>query len=249
MSTDGYEGFDTARLLDMFVELAKATPTLYSEWPKALLSGLSERVRRSPERDAKVAKLRSLAKAIVTRNPVAAVRLLLEDDNLDVRAWATGQLIAVDPEWARASWSGLNAGLKTREVLAQRARAREKPPFGPPIESLSDDELVARFEQLGEREDATRFLDCIGDAKDMDLRNEIVGQTLDAMRALKARGLLEQLLPLLDSDKVAVQFEAALACMRIAPEKATAVLERIVASQNPDFLGQAGGALNRWRAY
>ena len=248
MSTDGYEGFDTARLLDMFVELAKATPTLYSEWPKALSSDLAERISRSPERDAKVAKLRSLAKAIVTREPVAAVRLLLEDDNLDVRAWATGQLVAVDPEWARASWSGLNAGLKTREVLAQRALARQKPPFGPPIETLSDDALVARFEELGEREDATQFLDCIGDAKDMDVRNEIVGQALDAMRALKARGLLERLLPLLDSDKVAVRYEAALACMRIAPEKATAVLERIVASQNPDFLGQAGSALNRWRA-
>jgi HEAT repeat protein len=247
MSTDGYEGFNTAQLLDMFVELAKATPTLYSEWPKAFSSGLCERVRRSPERDAKVAKLRSLAKAIAMREPVAAVRLLLEDDNLDVRAWATGQLVAVDPEWARASWAGLNAGLKTRKVLAQRALARQKPPFGPPLETLSDDQLVARFEELGEREEATQFLDCIGDSKDMDIRNAIVHQTLDAMRALKARGLLEQLLPLLDSDKVAVRYEAALACMRIEPEKATAVLERIVASQNPNYLGQAQEAINRWR--
>jgi hypothetical protein len=142
------------------------------------------------------------------------------------------------------------SGLKTRDVLAQRALARQKPPFGPPIETLSDDELVARFKELGEREDATQFLDCIGDSKDMDIRNVIVHQTLDAMRALKARGLLERLLPLLDSDKVAVRYEAALACMRIASasEKATAVLEAIVASQNPDYLGQAGDALNRWRA-
>ncbi len=81
----------------------------------------------------------------------------------------------------------------------------------------------------------------------MDIRNEIVGQALDAMRALKARGLLERLLPLLDSDKVAMRYEAALACVRIAPEKATAVLEKIVASQNPDYLGQAQQALNRWR--
>jgi HEAT repeat protein len=191
--------------------------------------------------------VRPLAAVIVARAPVAEVRRLLEDEDPDVRAWAAGALIAVDPEWATASMSGLMAGLKTREVLAQRARARQKPPFGPPIESLSDDELVTRFEELGEREEATRFLDCIGDSKDMDVRNEIVGQTLDAMRALKARGLLERLLPLLDSGKVAVRYEAALACMRIAPAKATAVLETIVASQNPDYLGQAGDALKCWR--
>ena len=248
MSADSYEGFDTAQLLDMFVEWAKAMPTIYSEWPEALLSGPSEKVRRSPERNAKIAEVRPLAAAIIARRPVVEVRRLFEDENPDFRAWATGALIAVDPEWATASQAGLMSGLKTRDVLAQRALARQKPPFGPPIDTLSDDELVARFEELGEREDATQFLDCIGDSKDMDIRNAIVHQTLDAMRALKARGLLERLLPLLDSDKVAVRYEAALACMRIAPEKATAALEAIVASQNPDYLGQAGDALNRWRA-
>jgi hypothetical protein len=248
MSADGYDGVETAKLIEMFVEAAKSTPTIYSEWPEALRSGPSEKVRPSPERTAKIAKMRPIAAAIVARKPVAEVRRLFEADNPDVRAWATGMLAAVDGEWATASLSGLMASLKTRQVLAQRALAREKPPFGPPIETLSDDELVARFEELGEREDATQFLDCIGDAKDMDIRNEIVGQTLDAMRALKARGLLERLLPLLDSDKVAVRFETALACMRITPERATAVLERIVASQNPDYLGEAGSALNRWRA-
>ena len=35
--------------------------------------------------------------------------------------------------------------------------------------------------------------------------------------------------------------------MRVAPRKATAALERIVASQNPDDLGEAGSALKRWR--
>jgi len=248
MSGNGYEGVATARLIQMFVDAAKSTPTVYSEWPEALQLGPSDKVKASPARAASTAKMRPIAAAIVARKPVAEVRRLFEDDNPDVRAWATGMLIAVDPEWARASLTGLIEGLKPRDVLAQRVLARQKPPFGPPIETLSDDELVARFKELGEREDATQFLDCIGDPKDMDVRNEIVGQALDAMRALKARGLLERLLPLLDSDKVAVRYEAALACMRIAPEKATAVLERIVASQNPDYLGQAGSALNRWRA-
>jgi hypothetical protein len=247
MSGNGYENLSTAQLLEMFVGWAKGVPSIYSEWRQALQSGPSEKVRRSPERDAKIAKARPLAAAIVARKPVAEVRRLFEDDNLDVRAWATGMLAAVDGEWATASLSGLMSGLKTREVLAQRALARQKPPFGPPLDALSDDELVARFEELGEREEATQFLDCIGDPKDMDIRNEIVGQTLDAMRALNARGLLPRLLPLLDSDKVAMRYEAALACMRIAPEKSTAALETIVASRDPDYLGPAQEALNRWR--
>ena len=211
MSGNGYENLSTPQLLDMFVEWAKTVPTIYSEWPEALLSGPSEKARRSPERSTKIAGVRPLAAAIIARKPVAEVRRLFEDENPDVRAWATGALIAVDREWATASLSGLMSGLKTHEVLAQRALARQKPPFGPPLETLSNDQLVARFEELGDREEATQFLDCIGDAKDMDIRNVIVGQTLDAMRALKARGLLERLLPLLDSDKVAMQYEAALA--------------------------------------
>jgi hypothetical protein len=145
MNADGYDGVETAKLIEMFVEAAKSTPTIYSEWPEALRSGPSEKVRASPERTAKIAKMRPIAAAIVARKPVAEVRRLFEADNPDVRAWATGMLAAVDGEWATASLSGLMASLKTRQVLAQRALAREKPPFGPPIETLSDDELVARF--------------------------------------------------------------------------------------------------------
>jgi hypothetical protein len=65
----------------MFVEWAKAMPTIYSEWPEALLSGPSEKARRSPERSAKIAEVRPLAAAIIARKPVAEVRRLFEDEN------------------------------------------------------------------------------------------------------------------------------------------------------------------------
>jgi len=249
MSEGNGQGGEIAKLIDMFVEAARDIPTIFPELPEAYFSGPSQKVRPSPERSAKIDKLKTIAAAILARRPVEEARRLMDDDNLDVRAWATGMLGLVDSEWATASQSGLFARLTTREVLAKRALAREKPPFGPPLDALSDDELVARFEDLGQREEATGFLDCTGDPKDMNIRNEIVGQTLDAMRALKARGLLLRLLPLLDSDKVAVRFEAALACMRIAPEKATAVLERIVAAKNSDYLGPAHEALDNWRRH
>ena len=106
MSRDGYEGFDTARLLDMFVELAKATPTLYSEWPKACCpvppSASGVRQSETP-RWRSCGRLRRRSSR-ATQSPRCGC--CFEDDNLDVRAWATGQLIAVDPEWARASWQG-----------------------------------------------------------------------------------------------------------------------------------------------
>lgn len=246
MSAD-YQGIETAKLIAMFVEGAKDIPTIFPELPEAYFSGLSAKVRPSPERSAKIDKLTTIAAALLARKPIAEARRLMDDDNLDVRGWATGMLRPLDPEWSAASQSGLFARLKTREVLAQRAFALQKPPFGPPIDTLSDDELVARFQDLGEREEATQFLDCVGNPKDMDIRNEIVGQTLDAMRALKARGLLPRLLPLFDIDKVAVRYEAALACMRIAPEKSIAVLEAIVASRNPEYSALAQDALNHWR--
>ena len=105
MSADGYEGVETAKLIEMFVEAARATPTIYSEWPEALRSGPSEKVRPSPERTAKTAQARPLA-AIVARKPVAEVRRLFEDEDRDVRAWAAETLIAVDPAWAGAPLRG-----------------------------------------------------------------------------------------------------------------------------------------------
>ncbi len=112
MGADGYDGVEIAKLIEMFVEAAKATPTIYSESPEAFFSGPFDRVKASPERATKAAKMWPIAAAIVARKPVVEVRRLIEDDNPDVRAWATGALIAVDPEWARVSLSGLIEGLK-----------------------------------------------------------------------------------------------------------------------------------------
>ena len=240
-------GGETAKLIDMFAEAARDIPTIFPELPEAYFSGPSQKVRPSPRRSAKIDKLKSIAASIVARRPVEEARQLMDDDNPNIRAWATGMLAGVDAEWAGASQSGLFARLKTRDVLAQRALAREKPPFGPPLDALSDDDLVARFEDLSLREEATQFLDCVGHPTDIDMRNEIIGQTLDAMRALKARGLLELLLPLLDSDKVAVRYEAALACMRITTDQATAALNAIVALRDPEYSALAQDALNHWR--
>ncbi len=53
MSADGYAAMSAKRVLQLFVEAAKSTPTIYAEWRTALASGVSEKVKPTPERDAR----------------------------------------------------------------------------------------------------------------------------------------------------------------------------------------------------
>jgi hypothetical protein len=112
---------------------------------------------------------------------------------------------------------------------------------------MTDDALVARFEDAATREYATRFLDCDEDQDDIDTRNRILGEVWDVMRELKARGLLGRLLPLLESANVTVRREAATACLRVAEQQATAVLEDIGANEGVDDKYAARDALDNWR--
>ncbi len=247
MSADDYMAMSTKRLLGLFVETAKATPTIYAEWRTAMVSGVSEKVQPTPERNERVAKIKALGAALVAREPAPDVRRLFEDDDPNVRAWAAGQFILIDSEWAYAALAGLRTGLSTREVLDLMQRAIEEPPSQPTLKDMADDALVARFEDAATREYATRFLDCDEDQDDIDARNRILGEVWDVMRELKARGLLARLLPLLQSPNVTVRREAATACLRVAEEKATPVLEDIGANGGVDDMYAAREALENWR--
>jgi hypothetical protein len=247
MSANGYAAMSTKRLLQLFVEAAKSTPTIYAEWRTALASGVSDKVKPSPERNARVATIKALGAALVARKPLQEVRPLFEDDDPNVRAWAAGQFIDIDPLWSYAALAGLRAGHSTQGVLDLMERAIEEPPSQPTLKEMPDDALVARFEDAATREYATRFLDCDEDQNDIDTRNRILGEVWDIMRELKARGLLGRLLPLLDSANVTVRREAATACLRVAEEKAVAVLEDIGANEGVDDKYTARDALIHWR--
>jgi HEAT repeat protein len=247
MSADNYAAMNTERLLQLFVEAAKATPTIYAEWRTALASGVSEGVRSTPERAARVATIKALAAALVARKPIPEVRRLFEDDDANVRAWAGGQFMTIDPQWGFATVEGLMNGLSTREVLDLMQRAMEKPPSRPTLKDMTDDALVARFEDAATREYATRFLDRVKNRRHIATRNRILGEVWDIMRELKARGVLNKLLSLLDSPNVTVRREAATACLRVAEEKAVAVLEDIGADEGVDDKYAARDALGNWR--
>jgi HEAT repeat protein len=237
----------TKRLLQLFVEAAKSTPTIYAEWRATMISGMVDKFKSTPERDARVATVKALGAALAARKPIPGIRPLLEDDDPNVRAWAAGQFIGVDPLWAYAALAGLRTDHSTRQVLDLMQRAIEEPPSQPALKDMTDDALVARFEDAATREYATRFLDCDEDQNDMDTRNRILGEVWDVMRELKARGLLGRLLPLLESANVTVRREAATACLRVAEQQAAAVLEDIGANEGVHDKYAAREALDNWR--
>jgi hypothetical protein len=247
VSADDYAAMSTKRLLQLFVETAKSTPTIYAEWRTALASGVSEKVKPTPDRDARVVTIKALGAALAARQPIPGVRRLFEDDDPNVRAWAAGQFIGIDPHWGYATWEGLITGHSAREVLDLMRRAIQAPPSQPILKDMSDDALVARFEDAATREYATRFLDCDADQDDIDTRNRILGEVWDVVRELKARGLLGRLLPLLESANVTMRREAAMACLRVAEEKAVAALEDIGVNGGPKDKYAAREALANWR--
>jgi len=243
MSEENYAAMSTDKLIEAFVETAKVTPNAFAKLGKPKYI---ESVTPTAEREAQVARLKALGKALRPRQPIAEVRALFEDESADVRGWAGGLFMVIDPLWAGAAMQGLLHDLSTREVLDLRRRAEEPPP-PERLQDLSDDALVARFEDAATREFATRLLTPEDEQETIDLRNVILGEVWDVMRALKARGLLAQLLPLLDSANVTVRREAAVACLRVAEEKALAALEDIAAHAGWDDKFEAVGALTAWR--
>ena len=247
MSADDYAAMTTQRLLQLFVEAAKATPTIYAEWRATMVSGVVDKFKSTPEREASIAAIKALGAALLARKPIPELEPLFEDGDPNVRAWAAGQFIGIDPLLAHATLEGLRAGLSTQEVLDLMERAIEEPPSQPTLKEMPDDALVARFEDAATREYATRFLDCDEDQDDIDTRNRILGEVWDVMRELKARGLLERLLPLLASPNVTVRREAATACLRGAEQQAVAALEDIAVNEGADDKYAAREALDNWR--
>jgi hypothetical protein len=97
---------------------------------------------------------------------------------------------------------------------------------------MSTNQLVARFEDAGIRENATRFLDGQFEPYDVKLRNRIVDEIRGVADELKSRGALASILPLLDHANVTVRSAAAIYGLEIAPDRALPALETISAGRD-----------------
>ena len=206
------------------------------------------RLRRgTPERQTALNDLHAVARELRVRNPVAEVLPLYESENTAVRCHAAILLASIDPEFAEAALRGLRFDAPTREVVALIRRAYTPPPGQPALPAMTLDALLERFVDVAMRLYATRFLDCVGDPSDLDVKNQIVDEEGDLLRELKARGAVERLVPLLDHDNATVRAQAALACLGIATERATAILEDTTKSRDVLEMATAKRALDRWR--
>ncbi len=178
-----------------------------------------------PEHDAVVKELKAVARELRARDPVAQVRPLYESEHRSVRSFASTLLATVDPGLAWAALRSAEYDLPTDQVTALLRRVRTEPPARPSFAEMTVDALLDRFVDATTRLYATRFLDCIGEMSDMDIRNRIVTEKGDILRELKARGALERLLPLFDHPNLTVRTQAATACLAIDTQRALAILE------------------------
>ncbi len=251
MSAENYEGLTTDRLLEIFVDAAKRFRL--GSGQVASLRRMRDPQAPKPidnpeEQKPAAAQLWATSAILNARRPIAEVERMLEDDDPDIRATTAMFFGDLCPELADAATEAFLVEKPTREVLALQRRARQAPPERPTLEEMSDDELVARFEDAALRESGAGFLDYLENDDDKDLQNRIVCEVWDVMRQLKARGQLARLLPLFASDNLTVRCEAATACLRTAEAQATGVLEEVARKNAGSREGfEAGMALARWR--
>jgi HEAT repeat protein len=224
MSAKTYDSRSIDDLIDEYVRLATTLGSLWSRQFKP--------AEKTPERMQMSGELGAIGAELRARRPIEKLRPLFDHENVDVRFHAAWSFLEVDPDWAIAAISALGSDLSTKDVIALRARAKKRPPARPNLKEMSTDQLVARFEDAGIRENATQFLG--GQFEPYDVK-------------LKSRGALLNLLPLLDHANVTVRNSAAIYCLDVAPERALPALEAISAGRDKTEAVNAWWALERWR--
>ena len=243
MSADDIAALSTTQLLDLFaagarqVGVGRRTDVFH----KRLRSNPFKLLEPSEPRDwAEVRKnmeagLRTLyaaGGALRARGAISEIKRLFADEDPDTRFCAMMLFEDIDPELASSASHSFSAQLPTSDVADMRRRARQAP-ADKSLREMSDDALIARFEDAASREHGSHLLDPIDEPEDQEIRDQINDEVIDIMRELKARGLLARLESLLESPDMSVRFRAAQACLRLAEQEAIRALKSVVA--NGDF--------------
>lgn len=242
MSANDYAQHGTDALIERFREIADRLGTAWGDPRKFQM--LPPAVQNEL-----IKEMHAIRAEIVVRKPIAKLRALFEDEDPDVRSMAALQFDTVDPEWGSAALSGLTAKprLTTRETLALKRRALEPPPARPTLQEMSDEELIARFEDAALRDHGAQFTHDENGNPDVEVRNPIVRELVGIGKEIAARNLLPKLFPFLDHPYDTVRSEAARVCLDLVPERAIPILEAIVESGRYYNLSYASRALEAWR--
>ncbi len=239
MSDPDYSGTSTEELIERFVENARLVGGGYETRGKPH--------PKSSEAQAVKRELRAVATELRARKPLVALRRLYDHESPDVRSWASGQFMSIDPEWSSAGTAGIVENLSATEVMELRKRALTWPPLHPTVRRMSVEQLRERFEDAGIRQYATQFLSDEKGGRDVATWNRIAGETYRIAEELKARGSLAVLLPLLDHANVVVRWATATRCLPIAPERAVPILEDVAAQTYRSESMHASDTLDQWR--
>ena len=192
-------------------------------------------------------EVRALAAELKQCGQLEALRQLYDHDSSNVRLWACGQFVSIDPEWAAAGPAGAAEGLTATEVMAYRARVLQKPPRRPTVKEMTTDQLAARFEDACIREYGARFFSDKNGNPDVEFSNRIVSEIIRVWNELKERDALAMLLPFLDHKNNMVRCNAAAYCLPIATVRSISILEDF--KQKKPFSPEgadASWALSRW---
>ena len=242
MSPEEYATMPVERLAQLFAEAAKRTGL-----GRICQGGADASMPTKEEAKLGLAACAAIAGALRGKAKRSELEPLFDSDDPDVRMCAGASLDDSAPELAAAAMKGVLANCSTREALTRAERARTPPPPRPTLKEMSDDALLARFDDAAQRLTACRFINWRDNGKDMATRNAIIRELTDIGREIKRRDMLARLLPFLDSPHASARFTAAEGCLRIAPERAVATLEALADKADADTRAAAGWALQRWR--
>jgi hypothetical protein len=241
MTAADYSQLTTNDLLQKFADTAKQVGWIFTADKTKLLP--------TPQRAMLGQQIQALGAELRNRKPIEKIRELFVDEDPDVRGFAGGQFLSVDPEWAEATLAGLFHRLTTQEVLAWRRRILQRPSQKPDLQKMSTTQLVEHFVDACERcYGTTRFLtDEESGGVEMTAHNKVRSEVKAIARELHQRSQLQALVPLFDHPIITVRQEAAGYSLPVAAEQAVATLEAVEATKtNPEF-GSASFTLDRWR--
>jgi hypothetical protein len=249
MSPEDYAEMSTERLRPLFAGAAKQlglgrTFACISagSLPDPGLVAMEKQQRRQLSEE-----LLAIAVALMARPPGPEALSLFDDPDPDVRMAAATFVSCLDANLAEATRKGVLSGCSAKEAIAGRQRVRQPPPAQPTLQEMSDEALLARFQDAGERVTACRFIDWVHDEQDTKTRNRILGELIDMRAEAEQRGMLARFAPFPDSPDPHIRFQAAIACRYVAPDKAIATLEALKADRDPQVRAPAGWTLSRWR--
>jgi hypothetical protein len=238
MNADAVSSMTTDALIEQFVRLAEQIGTLFT---------LDRAPAATPEREAAKKSLSIVAAELIKRNPIAKIRPLFDHESADVRAYAAGRFMGIDPDWGIATLCALNEGVTTARMIEMCDHARRLPPAQPTLQEMTVDQLVTRFEDAGTRRYTTRFCGDGEEPLDVELSNRIVDELREITAELRSRDAMKALLPLLKHPNIAVRSDAAGRCLPTAPDLALPVLEALIASGDEIERLNAPDWIRSWR--